>query len=117
MMARSLANEIKIKTQAWQARPVTKLQMDGKRGRKKKPSQQMAEERASSSTRTAQDARGTKRQSEGDDDARYSQDQDVDVGAVDRRHIESKNRKEAWDEDAMAMSKGFRLGWKVADRR
>ena len=80
------------------------------RGRKRKPSQQAANERASSSTRTqAQAGTDRKRRSEGDDDDRYDPSRDVDVGEVAAQKKVSTQQRNRWDEDARAMTKEFRL--------
>ena len=51
-----------------------------------------------------------KRRSDGDDEDRYDDNRDVDVGKLaNNRKNESASRKERWDEDAIAMSKSFRL--------
>ena len=79
------------------------------RGRKRKPSQQAPDERASSSTRTHPAQVDRKRRSDGDDADRYDDSRDVEVGQVADKRKESAHRREKWDEDARAMSKNFRI--------
>ena len=81
-----------------------------KRSRKRKPSQQAADERASSSTRSqAQASTDRKRTSDGDDDDRYDESRDVDVGEVTTYKKVSTQQRNQWDEDAKAMTKEFRF--------
>ena len=80
------------------------------RGHKRRPSRQAAGKRASSSTRThprAQEDR--KRRSDGDDDDRYDPSRNVDVGEVAAQKKVSTQQRNRWDEDARAMTKGFRI--------
>ena len=50
-----------------------------------------------------------KRKSEGDDEDRYDDSRDVDVGEVADKRKESAHPRDRWDEDARAMSKSVRL--------
>ena len=80
------------------------------RARKRKPSQQAADERPSSSTRIqAQAGTDRKRRSDGDDDDRYDPSSDVDVGEVAAQNEVSTQQRNRWDEDARAMTKEFRI--------
>ena len=80
------------------------------RGHKRRPSRQAAGERASSSTRFQPQAQADrKRRSDGDDDDRYDVDRDVDVGEVAAQRKISIHQRNQWDEDAKAMTKGFRI--------
>ena len=79
------------------------------RGRKRKPSQQAPDERASSSTRPHPAQADRKRRSDGDDADRYDDNRDVEVGQVADKRKESALRRETWDEDARSMSKSFHI--------
>ena len=50
-----------------------------------------------------------KRKSDGDDDDRYDETQDVDVGEVADKRKVSAPRRDKWDEDARAMHKSFQI--------
>ena len=79
-------------------------------GHKRRPSHQAAGERASSSTRTNPQAQeDRKRRSDGDDGDRHDPNRDIDVGEVTAQRKVPTQQRNKWDEDARAMTKGFRV--------